>query len=335
MFHISHEASGVELAAFRILFLTVAMVTTMMAQAVWADSTSTKLFNPFAGPLDVGVGLRFSADNEDVGNPFTEAHPTEAYRYSALYERYYGIVSRINDPLLKQLPSATDSDGHPLWFDGPSGDNRLTFMVMNLLGAKKFADLDRLYADWAQLNEVMADSRPKIGVFLHALHNTFTNVTDWERAYSVLEEWRRSDPRSPAGAIAEAVYWSSYAWNGRGNTYANEVTEEGWSLYRERLEREEATLKASAAYAKGIAWYRLYIELKRDLSSPEREMLALAEEGSRLDPANYTLYVGVIQAHTPRWRGSWGLVDQLIRSASAFEGFRGGRDVRSAVLDDL
>lgn len=304
---------------YRDYIFVFAALLTMGMPARSAESKPEISSNAFSGPLNVGAGMRFSAENEDISNPFTEAHPTESYRYLALYERFYGLHAPIEEPLLSKLPSATDREGHPLWFDGPKGENDLSSLVDRLFGQAKFADLDRIYKDWSDPKEVMTDGRPKIAMYWTSLQRLYSDTVDWDKSYANLKAWRQASPRSAAAAVAESLYWIAYAWNARGGTYSDEVTAQGWVLYKERLDKARMVLKGSADFAQGIAWFRTFMDVERQLGAPPARLLSLLRESLKSEPESYTSYVGLVTAQLPWWGGSWEDVDKTIRFAARSE----------------
>ena len=49
------------------------------------------------------------------------------------------------------------------------------------------------------------------------------------------------------GKLVEGAFWIDYAWQGRTTKYANEVTDENWKLFGERLPRAQAALEKAYA----------------------------------------------------------------------------------------
>ena len=50
-----------------------------------------------------------------------------------------------------------------------------------------------------------------------------------------LEKWRAQYPQSITVYTTLAATYVNYAWQARGNGYANTVTDEGWQLFRDRI----------------------------------------------------------------------------------------------------
>ena len=58
-----------------------------------------------------------------------------------------------------------------------------------------------------------------------------------KKYYAKLEKWKQAYPDSIFTKPVEIDYWTWYAWDARGNGYANSVTEEGWEGFNERLNK--------------------------------------------------------------------------------------------------
>jgi hypothetical protein len=122
----------------------------------------------------------------------------------------------VNAPVLAVLPSATDKQGRPLWFDGASGDAELKQLVNGLFSRGQTSDLDRLFEDWNNPSERTADGRWKLAKFYQALDDQFSNTEDWHRLGAYISDWRENDPKSRAAAMTEAIYWTAYAGTREG-----------------------------------------------------------------------------------------------------------------------
>ena len=276
--------------------------------------------NPFDGPLVARISqapVDAATHNEDLSNPFVEGHWVEQILYMNSYLSHYHMVpGNPSAPKPPEPSSALDGQGHPLWFDRPYGDQILRGLVVTLTAASQFDDLDRLFADWSQSSERMADGRWKLLMFHDAMGQQFSGMSDWDASYRILQDWRKKNPKSAAAAVAEAIYWYDYAWNARGNGYANTVTADGWRLFNERLEKAETILIDSKPYASSNPlWWRVKLEVGGGLGLPIQDMLKEFEAGAAVEKYFYPAYTAMVTRLTPKWGGDWNLVDHFIKDA--------------------
>lgn len=298
-----------------VILLALACAAVCPAVAGQDDSLSTE--SPFDGPLKVPGTPFIIIAGEDRASPFTSAHSMEEDRYAGLYSsHYHGLFYRVNEPVLVVLPSATDKQGRPLWFDGASGDAALGNLVTGLLNRGQTADLDRLFDDWNDPTERMADGRWKLSIFYKALSDEFSNGIAWDPVIAFISNWRHKEPKSRAAALSEVIYWYAYAWNARGTGYIGSVTPEGWKLFRQRLVKAQSVLEDSKSFAASSPlWTRLYIDVGIALELPGAELKKVFEQGVQSQRYFSPIYTGMVSSLTPKWGGSWQAVDKFVEEA--------------------
>lgn len=268
-------------------------------------------------PGDVPRGVRIIVKGEDDKSPFNEAHFIEQDHYQGLYfSHYHSRPYPLSAPVLAVLPAATDKEGRPLWFDGPTGDQILGHLVADLFNAGQFADLDQLFEDWNAQAERMADGRWKLSVFYEALDQQFPVAANWDKIGTDILNWRQKTPKSRAAALTEVIYWRAYAWNARGQGYANSVTPEGWQLFRERMTKAMAVLHDCKSFAASSPlWTRLALDLAREIQLPGRDLAIIFAEGVAAHPDFLPNYTSVAVTLSPRWGGNWQAVDSFVTEA--------------------
>jgi hypothetical protein len=288
--------------------------------AVAADEpnpgTAVRPSNPFAlPPFEGSSNFDGEIAKEDVSSPFSIAHRVEEMLYLGMYGgRYDARFPSFATPL--QTPKVNDAQGRPLWFDAETGRDVLANIAAGLFESEQFDALDTLFDDWNEPSEVRADGRRKLMSFDHAIATQFAVGASWDVGYQRIQQWRRKSPTSRAAALAEAIYWSTCAFNARGSGYASSVTPEGWKLFEERLAKAEATLDGSESYASSSPlWNYEYIRLAGNLGWPVARRMGIfrsAYEADRSFVANYTASVRYL---APKWGGDWGLVDDFVKFA--------------------
>jgi Domain of unknown function (DUF4034) len=283
-----------------------------------SDASDSDPVNPFGGPLNIGAaGPRIMVSGEDLANPFSDAHPMEQGLYESLYyNHYHWLFYNVNAPAPQEMPSAFDGKGRPLWFDGLRGGTSLQLLVAGLFVREQFDDLDRLFDDWNNPSDRMADGRWKLDIFEIAMQYEFSNSHAWDTSYQRVQRWREKSPKSRAAALTEALYWYGYAWSARGNGYARSVTPEGWKLFQERLQKAEAVLLESKPYTSSSPlWGRICIDIGTGLGWSKEKLLEIFHESTKREENFYSMYVGMVASLAPKWGGDWRLVDTFIKDA--------------------
>jgi len=112
-------------------------------------------------------------------------------------------------------------------------------------------------------------------------------------------------PKWATAYLIKADYYLLYAWHGRGNGNADQVTEEGWRLFRERLaESEQALNRAWALDPKNARTPVLMIQVAEGQQKKRPEMESWFQRAMNLDPNNYEACRGKLHYLYPQWYGS-------------------------------
>ena len=288
---------------------------------------SPKPNNVFSEPFDL-MGARFQIGGEDFSSPFVEAHNIEQSRYESVYfAQYHGLPPGMRGPMPPlTVPKLADANQHPLWFDGTQGEYNLSRLVTGLFDRGQFADLEKLFDDWQNPTERLADGRWKLAIFEKALRAEFERSTDWDRLYAHIQEWQLAFPKSRPATLTEAIYWRTYAWDARGTGYSNSVTQDGWQFFRQRLEKAQAVLLESKTYTStSPLWARMFLATAGDLNWPKQKLLDTFRELAKSQSNFDQLYLTVVGTLVPKWGGNWQLVDNFVREAAGmtqeFDGY--------------
>ena len=182
--------------------------------------------------------------------------------------------------------------------------------IAQLLKQEKFAELDCL-ADaarvskarfpgggWKLRNIYLGLDSPRPG---HPTHE------DWLRHLELVERWVHQNPRSIAAPIALSESYTSYAWNARGDGTSGSVSESGWKLFGEHLEKAKAILDANSALAdKCPDWYVAMQNIALGQSWDRPRATALLQKAIAFEP-RYQYYYRIYANYLlPKWNGEDG-----------------------------
>ncbi len=132
-------------------------------------------------------------------------------------------------------------------------------------------------------------------------------VSMWLLHERIYQEWEKKFPESITARVAHADFLTSYAWHARGTGYANEVTEDGWRLFRERLAAARTTLDQSKSLPiKCPAWWRVQMKVALGQSWNKTDFAKLFEEAKNFEPQYFQYDFGQAKFLMPRWYGEPG-----------------------------
>lgn len=197
--------------------------------------------------------------------------------------------------------------------DGPDAINMYAEQVAGLFWTD--ANYLKLMVDgWNSPSCEFDDGRPRMSALGAGYNLIYKRETDWSKSLARIDELRKKLPDTPIVALAEARYWSDYAWNARGSGFASSVTREGWTLFHERLEKEERVLIATKPYAAEFpGWYDEMIIVQSALDRPAEDRDKTFLEGTQKFRTYYPIYFTMVNYISPKWGGSWETVDNMIK----------------------
>lgn len=177
-----------------------------------------------------------------------------------------------------------------------------------LLQAKNYDSLDALARKLRDSKEYYAAGGPKFYSVYAGLDlpETASNA-EWTARLAALQDWINARTNSVTARLAMAHDLVTYAWNARGDGWADTVTEEGWRLFNQRLNRavkvlnEARPLKENSPY-----WWSVLLVTDLGLSTDRSQYDATFQEATRAWP-DYTPYYDHRAWYLmPRWHGTNG-----------------------------
>ena len=129
----------------------------------------------------------------------------------------------------------------------------------------------------------------------------------WQLHEQIHQEWEKKFPQSITARVASAGFLVSYAWHARGTGYANEVTDEGWRLFRERLASARTTLDQSASLTpKCPVMWQVQMDIALGQSWSKEDFAKLFEEAKAFEPQYFPYDLSQAKFLMPRWYGEEG-----------------------------
>ena len=130
------------------------------------------------------------------------------------------------------------------------------------LEQEDFSALDQLLEKWNTPEQRDRNGEWKLVGFMGVLWSYSGQGRNWKECLERIQRWRKFNPKSAGGAIAEAAYWTAYAWNIRGSEYNPSTDPVAVRIFGERMKRAEQVLKSSKQFASNNPlWYETYLDV--------------------------------------------------------------------------
>jgi len=130
---------------------------------------------------------------------------------------------------------------------------------------------------------------------------------DWKNHFTVLEHWVAARPDSITARVALADSYAEYAWAARGDGYSDTVTDNGWKLMGERLEKAKSLLdEATTLTTKCPEWYRVMLQIALGQGWEQEQESELFHQAVASEPDYYYYYQAQALFLLPKWNGEDG-----------------------------
>jgi hypothetical protein len=130
---------------------------------------------------------------------------------------------------------------------------------------------------------------------------------DWKKHLHLIEHWSDQNEHSSTARIALAEAYINYAWDARGEGFSDSVTQNGWKVFEERLNKAKSILDHSASLADKVSeWYVAMEMIARGEGWDLPRFRTLLDRAVAFDPEDqyyYRIYAEVLQ---PKWMGQEG-----------------------------
>lgn len=173
---------------------------------------------------------------------------------------------------------------------------------------RRFAKLEEIADKTRSGKERLADGGWKIIHFYESLLcHSAEPENMWRLHDEIHKDWIKAYPESITARVAHADFLTSYAWHARTDKFANEVTEEGWKLFRERLAAARTVLdEAKPLAADCPKWWHVFQKVALGQGWPRDAYESLFKEAKAFEPEFYEYDIARAHFLLPRWYGEPG-----------------------------
>jgi hypothetical protein len=139
----------------------------------------------------------------------------------------------------------------------------------------------------------------------------------WNQLLTTLKVWKTARPDSATARIALAEAYSNYAWYGRGEEFANKVTDTQWKNFHDRALLARSTLiEAAWLDEKCPYWYEAMQHVAMELDWDKSQARELMEQAILFEPGYYHYYREYAHYLEPRWFGETGEAEAFAEDIS-------------------
>lgn len=191
--------------------------------------------------------------------------------------------------------------------------------IESLLLASDYDGLERVADNYRTTKATFADGEWKLSVFYDeiAYYLRKRPEEDWVGRLDKLKEWVAAKPDSITARVALAECLDGYAFHGRGAAYANEVQEEQWRRFQERLQEAKDVLdQAKSLQNKCPGWWAAYLRLAVGLQWDRSQYDTFLASALAYEPTYSVFYYRAAWYFLPWWFGNDGDWENFAKSAA-------------------
>lgn len=169
-----------------------------------------------------------------------------------------------------------------------------------------FAKLEKETGAWLKSYSEGAITGDAFFKLFHSILPTHTGL-EYE---SHFRKWIEKYPQSYAANLLTGMYYLNLAWTRRGSSFANQTTQKQFDDFAKYLLRaEHYLLKSTGQYAKPYPSYCYLIATAKGLSNGKGAEYYSNAVG--IDPAAYEARSRILEQFSPKWGGSFALLDEF------------------------
>jgi hypothetical protein len=205
--------------------------------------------------------------------------------------------------------------------------------VRQLYNLRQFDALEKRAAELRASKETFGNGSWKIYQFYGSFEPREDEPENmWTLHDEIHKEWLAAHPGSITAHVSYIDFLAEYAWHARGGGFADTVTEEGWKLFKERLEMAANLIEKANSLEKDPMLYSAVLRVARGQGWPKERFESLLEEAHRQEPKFWGLEVSRAISLLPRWYGEPGEWEEYAAAAARREGGSGAQGYARIVL---
>lgn len=192
--------------------------------------------------------------------------------------------------------------------------------IAQLLKDKNFSELDCV-ADAARAGKTrFSGGAWKLHSFYQGLDSPrqgHPTEEDWQTHMQLMQQWRDKDPQSITARVALAKAYIAYAWDARGDGKSDTVSDNGWTLFGQRLAQAKNTLdEAASTPGKDAEWYIDMQQISLGQGWDESDSAALFKQAFTFEPQYYYYLQMRAKFLQPKWNGEPGDTERFAKSVA-------------------
>jgi tetratricopeptide (TPR) repeat protein len=146
---------------------------------------------------------------------------------------------------------------------------------------------------------------------------------DPEALLAALNAWTDAHPDAHVAHLISGGFEINYAWYFRGDTFANQVTSEGWEGFHRHIEQAKIDLeRANTLEPKDPESTALLATVAMASGMGHGVMRDYIKQTLAINPLHYNVRMTQINFDQPKWGGTWKAVERVIADCEAnYEAF--------------
>jgi len=214
------------------------------------------------------------------------------------------------------LPSANEEDADA----DAEGASAFRVTVLDLFNGENFAQLEEIASAARTQKSRFTGGAWKLHTFYAVLENPGSRTAadeQWNAHIARLQRWIDSKPDSITPRVALAETYIQFAWKARGNGSADTVTDDGWKLFGERIQRAQDTLDlAKPLAAHDPEWFRAMQVVALAQNWDQKRVAKLVEDAFTAEPGFYYFYTEQANYLLPKWDGAPGDSERFAKNVA-------------------
>lgn len=196
--------------------------------------------------------------------------------------------------------------------DGPPLRTKLRMESQELFAAEKFAELDARADRMRRERSRLPEGLWELGFLYGGTTNDPEKVQDRAAQFARIARWEKAMPHSITARVLHARVLVAYAWDARGKTFSDAMTDDGkpvitddaWKLFAERLASARKVLESDPALKQCPVYYTTMLIIAKGEGWSRADTERLFREGVALAPDFEGIHFNYSDYLQPKWYGA-------------------------------